>query len=229
VLAYVVMEPPSALTPLDVRDAKAQALRATHVWRDRPEQFSRRGRYTAGELDGRTFPPYVDEPGVDSARMTETLAEVVFAVDTWRWAGVPFRVRSGKAIGTPRQEVAVTFKRPRRVPTGLNGEVRPNRLSIGIGSRRLALDLSINGPGDPFAIEPVTLEGTFGPGAMLEYGEVLKGVLEDAIPLSVRGDTSVESWRIVEPVLEAWRDGRVPLDDYPAGSSGPVAWKGSAE
>ncbi|MFF5885426.1 glucose-6-phosphate dehydrogenase [Streptomyces sp. NPDC012589] len=226
VLSLVAMPAPSTLQPLDVRDAKAQVLRATHVWDDRPERFSRRARYTAGTVDGRSLPAYADEPGIDPARQTETLAEVVFAVDTWQWAGVPFRVRSGKAIGSPLQDVTYWFKDPQHVPDGLVGDVANNRLRLGIGHHSLRLDLNVNGPGDPSTISPVTLDTTFGPGDLLEYGEVLRGVLEDEKPLSVRDDMSVESWRIVEPVLDAWRDGRVPLDHYPAGSAGPEAWAG---
>jgi glucose-6-phosphate 1-dehydrogenase len=229
VLALVAMNAPSTLEPLEVRDAKAQVLRATRVRDARPAAFSRRARYTAGGLDGRTFPSYVDEPGVDAVRNTETLAEVVFAVDTWRWAGVPFRVRSGKAIGSPRQEVAFTFKPAQQIPVGLCGSSIDNCLRIGLGGRRLALELNINGPGDAFTISPVALEASFGPGDLLEYGEVLRGVLEDEKPLSVRDDMSVESWRIVEPVLDAWRGGLVPLDDYVAGSAGPAAWHSIAE
>ena len=224
VLTLVAMLPPTTLDPLEMRDAKAQVLRATRVWDDRPERYSRRARYTAGAVDGRLLPSFVDEIGIDADRQTETLAEVVFAVDTWRWSGVPFRLRSGKAIGSPRQEVVVTFKDPQRVPPGLSGALEPNRLRIGLGPRCLGLDLNINGPGDPFTTSPVTLEAGFGPGALLEYGEVLKGVLEDEKPLTVRDDMSVESWRIVEPVLHAWQEAKVPLDEYRAGSAGPPAW-----
>ncbi|MFJ8187083.1 glucose-6-phosphate dehydrogenase [Streptomyces sp. NPDC096105] len=225
VLALVAMPAPSALEPVDVRDAKAHVLRATHVWDDRPERFSRRARYTADTVGGRSLPSYTDEPGTDPARETETLAEVMFAVDTWQWAGVPFRVRSGKAIGAPRQEVTFWFKAPRHVPGGLTGAVPNNRLRLGIGPHRLQLDLNVNGAGDPSTISPVTLDTSFAPGELLEYGEVLRGVLEDEKPLSVRDDMSVESWRIVEPVLDAWHDGRVPLDAYPAGSAGPGSWE----
>lgn len=224
VLTLVAMPPPATLDPLDIRDAKAQVLRATRVWDDRPERYSRRARYTAGEIDGHVLPAYVDEEGIDAARQTETLAEVVFAVDTWRWADVPFRVRSGKAIGSPRQEVTITFKDPQRVPSGLSGALEPNQLRIGLGPRRLALDLNINGAGDPFTASPATLEASFGPGRLLEYGEVLRGVLDDEKPLSVRDDNSVESWRIVEPVIDAWHDAQVPLDEYRAGSAGPETW-----
>jgi glucose-6-phosphate 1-dehydrogenase len=225
VLALVAMNPPTSLEPLELRDAKAQVLRATRVWADDPIGFSRRARYTAGSVGGRAFPSYVDESGVDANRETETLAEVIFAVDTWRWAGVPFRLRSGKAIGSPRQEVDVVFKQAAKIPGGLTGAPRVNRLRLGLGPRRMALDLNINGPGDPFTISPVTLGAEFEPGALLEYGEVLRGVLEDEKPLSVRDDMSVESWRIVEPVLASWNEGIVPLEDYAAGTTGPMSWQ----
>jgi glucose-6-phosphate 1-dehydrogenase len=224
VLALVAMEPPATLGANDVRDAKAQILRATRVWGDDPAGSSHRARYAAGELEGRRIPAYAAEQGVVPERRTETLAVIELAVDTWRWAGVPFRLRSGKAIGAPRQEVVVTFKDPPRLPTGLTGYERPDRLHLGLGAHRVALDLNINGEGDPFKLEPVTLEGTYGRGDLLEYGQVLRGVLEGAPPLSVRGDAAVESWRIVEPVLAAWRSNEVPLEEYPAGSAGPGGW-----
>jgi glucose-6-phosphate 1-dehydrogenase len=224
VLALVAMEPPATLDARDVRDGKGQTLRATRVWGDDPAGSSRRARYTAGEVDGRSLPSYVDEDGVDPARQTETLAAMVVAVDTWRWAGVPFRLRSGKAIGAPRQEVTITFKEPPRLPAGFQGYAQPDRLRLGLAAHQLALELNVNGAGDPFALEPVTLGGTYGGGDLLEYGQVLKGVLEGATPLSVRGDTAVESWRIVEPVLAAWHAGEVPLEEYVAGSAGPAGW-----
>jgi glucose-6-phosphate 1-dehydrogenase len=224
VLALVAMEPPATLQGQDVRDGKAQVLRATRVWGDDPIGWSHRARYTAGELDGRRLPSYADEDGVVPERQTETLAAVELAVDTWRWAGVPFRLRSGKAIAAPRQEVVVTFTDPPRLPAGLTGYQRSDRLRLGLGDRRLALDLNVNGEGDPFTLEPVTLEGVYGRGDLLEYGQVLRGVIEGAPQLSVGGDAAVESWRIVEPVLAAWRENQVPLEEYPAGSPGPTGW-----
>ena len=224
VLALVAMEPPATLHGDDMRDGKAQVLRATRVWADDPVRSSHRARYTAGELDGRRLPSYADEGGVVPERQTETLAAVELAVDTWRWAGVPFRLRSGKGIGAPRQEVVITFKDPPRLPTGLTGYQRSDRLHLGLGAHRLALDLNVNGEGDPFTLEPVTLEGVYGEGDLLEYGQVLRGVLEGAPPLWVGGDAAVESWRIVEPVLAAWRENKVRLEEYPAGSPGPKGW-----
>jgi glucose-6-phosphate 1-dehydrogenase len=152
------------------------------------------------------------------------LAEVVLAVNTWRWAGVPFRVRAGKALPALRKEAVITFKQPPWVPTGLTGYDRPDRLRIGFDPDRLCLDLNINGPDDPSVIEPVTLEANLGPGQLPPYGEVLRGVFEGDPTLSVRGDTAVECWRIVEPVLEAWREDEVRLQEYTAGTTGPEEW-----
>jgi len=226
VMSLFAMEPVPTLDAEDVRDGKAQVLRATRVWNDDPATHSRRARYTAGEIDGRTVPSYVDEQGIDGTRGTETFAELVLAVDTWRWAGVPFRLRSGKAIGSPRTEITVTFKPPQRVPTGMTRYEEPNRLHLGIAldENVLGLDINISGPGDPFRIDPVSVEGSFGAGRMPPYGEVLKGVLEGSPSLSVRGDMAVQCWRIIEPVRHAWREGRVPLQEYEAGSAGPDGW-----
>lgn len=226
VMSLFAMEAVPTVESDDVRDAKAQILRATRIWNDDPVTYSRRARYTAGDIDGRTVPSYVDEQGIDGSRGTETFAELVLAVDTWRWAGVPFRVRSGKALGSPRTEVTVTFKPPQRVPRGMTGGDRPNRLHIGIPleGNVLGVDVNVNGPGDPFHIDPVSLEGAFGPGRLSSYGEVLKGILRRDPPLSVRGDMAVHCWRIVEPVQAAWRTNQVPLEEYQAGSTGPGGW-----
>ncbi len=226
VLSLVAMEPPSTMGDRDFRDARAQVLRATRVWDDDPVASSFRGRYGAGEIDGRRLPAYLDEEGIPAESTTETLAEVVLAVDTWRWAGVPFRVRSGKAVGHPRQEVTITFKRPPHIPGGLTGADQPDRLRIGIApaAGRLGLDLNVNGPGDPLVLDPVTLDSPLGAGELPEYGEVLRGILAGDPTLSVRGDMAVDCWRIIEPVVDAWRDGRVPLEDYAAGSAGPDGW-----
>ncbi|HEU5389318.1 MAG TPA: glucose-6-phosphate dehydrogenase [Streptosporangiaceae bacterium] len=220
ILALLAMRAPASLDPEEFRDRKAEILRVTRVRADYPSGWSRRARYTAGEVSGRRVPAYADEDGVDPGRRTETFAEVVFTVDTSRWAGVPFRARSGKALARPRKEAVITFKAPAPL-AGLTGYARSDRLRIGFDPDRLCLDLNINGPGDPFAIDPVTLVAEFGPGNLSAYGEILAGVLADDPTLSIRGDTAEECWRIVEPVLTTWRNDEVPLREYPAGGTGP--------
>src|SRR6185436_700292 len=119
---------------------------------------------------------YADEAGVDPDRHTETLAEVALGVDTWRWAVVPFRLRSGAALAQGRQEIVITFKQVAILLPGLTGEAEPTRLRISMGPDRLALDLNINGPDDPFGIDRVTLDADFNSGRLPAYGEVLAGV-----------------------------------------------------
>ncbi len=221
VLSLLAMEAPYTLSEKDLRDRKTQLLRAIRLWNKDPATCSRRARYTAGEIDGHRLPAYVDEEGVDPELMTETYAEVVLAVDSWRWAGVPIRVRSGKALGAMRKEAVITFKQPPWVPPGLGGYERPDRLRIGFGPDCMSLDLNISAPGDPLELEPTTLKTDFGPGEMPAYGEVLKGVLDGDPTFTVRGDAAVQCWRIIEPVLNAWRANQVPMEEYAAGSDGP--------
>ena len=225
VLAVFAMEPPSALDATDLRDAKATVLRATRVWKDDPVAASRRARYTAGTVDGKKLPAYTNEPGVDPANDTETLAEVTVQIDTWRWAGVPFTLRSGKALGSRRREILVTFKPARHIPRGLRGHREPTMLRIMLAPDAMSLELNINGPDDPHEIERVALSANFGPGLLLAYAEVLEGILDGDPSLSVRGDTAVDMWRIVTPVISAWKKEEVPLDTYRAGSGGPASWK----
>ena len=103
VLALVAMDPPARVDATTCATPRPQVLRASRLWDDDPVTAGRRARYTAGTIDGREVPDYVDEPGVDPARNTETLAELTVEVDNWRWAGVPFRLRSGKALARPAQ------------------------------------------------------------------------------------------------------------------------------
>jgi glucose-6-phosphate 1-dehydrogenase len=221
VLSVLAMEPPSTLSARDVRDSAATVLRATRVWGDDPVGSSRRARYTAGRVNGRLVPSYVDEEGVDPARRTETLAEVVVEVNTWRWAGVPFRLRAGKALRQLDKRVVITFKEPNWVPEGLLGYERPDRMHIGLDPEVLRLDFNVNGIADPRTVERVGMGVRLEPGDLPAYGQVLAGVLAGDPTLSVRGDQAVQTWRIMEPVLRAWRDDAVPLEEYEAGGPGP--------
>lgn len=224
VLALVGMNPIATIHALDLRDAKAELLRACRPWNDDPVASSRRARYTEGSIDGRDVPDYTAEPGVDPSRNTETLAELVVEVDNWRWAGVPFRLRSGKALRERRKEVLITFKPLPHLPVGLSGQAVPERLRLEMGPDRMALEMNVNGPDDPLALDRVSLDTDLNPGRLPAYGEVLAGVLDGDPLLSVRGDTAEDCWRIVDPILQAWRDGKVPMDEYAAGSDGPSSW-----
>jgi glucose-6-phosphate 1-dehydrogenase len=224
VMAVLAMEPPATLHERDFRDATGAVLRATRVWNDDPAAASRRARYTAGSIGDRRLPSYVDEGGVDPSRQTETLAELVCEVRNERWQGVPFRLRSGKALARKHGEVVVTFRPVNHVPDGLTGAAPGSVLRFSLGPDRMDLELNVNGGDDPFELERATLDADLGPGALKAYGEVLSGILDADAMLAVRGDAAEDSWRIVDPVLAAWRRGDVPLEEYEAGSLGPDGW-----
>lgn len=224
VLAFFAMEAPASLEEDEVRSLKAQVLRSTRVWGDDPVTASRRARYTAGRLGQRQVPDYTAEEGVDPQNDTETLAEVVLAIDNARWSGTPFVLRSGKALGVTAKRIEVFFREPAHVPRGLRGPSVPDSLVLELKPAEMVLSLSINAEGDPFDLEQKELHAALADSRMLAYGEVLGRVLDGDPLLSIRGDVAEDCWRIVEPVLAAWRDDRVPMQDYPAGSGGPQGW-----
>ncbi len=227
IMAIVAMEPPATLGETDVRSSIAAVLRASTVGRTAdtdPGTASRRARYTSGAIEGRPVPDYLSEEGVDPVNDTETLAEVEVFVNNWRWAGVPFILRSGKALGRTRKEAVITYKPVPHLPVGFTGTDSPTRLHIGFGPETLTLDLDVNGPGDLFTLDRVQLETDLASDPLLPYGEVLEGVLNGDPLLSVRGDTAEECWRIVEPAFAAWKSGAVPMEEYAAGSTGPANW-----
>jgi glucose-6-phosphate 1-dehydrogenase len=202
------MEPPAGPGERELRDSKVAALRAARApGLDAVASRTRRARYGAGRIGDRTVPAYVDEEGVDPDRGTETFAEVMLELDTPRWRGTRFVLRAGKALRARRKEAAVRFR-------ATDPEESPGFLRIGIdGPRDLALRLN--------GVAPMTLTGPPPPSDVPPYGHVLLDLLGGGSTLSVRGDEAEEAWRVVEPVLAAWREHRVPLEEYPAGSDGP--------
>jgi glucose-6-phosphate 1-dehydrogenase len=219
-LALVAMEPPRALDDTTLPRHKADVLRAVCP----PADMTRdtvRGRYTAGTVGGRPLPDYTAEAGVDPARGTETHAEFTVTVDNWRWAGVPFRLRTGKALGTGRREIAVHFKPVPALPFD-GRQPTPDVLRLRLEPDGIALELNLNGAGDPFDLERQVLEAAFPEQELPAYGILFRELLAGDTTLSISDVEAEESWRIVEPVLAAWAAGEVPLLEYPAGSDGPV-------
>ncbi|WP_077487671.1 glucose-6-phosphate dehydrogenase [Sinomonas mesophila] len=223
ILALLAIDVPAALHERDLRDAVSTVLRAARVPLPYAETTAR-ARYTAGTMNGRDIPDYAAEPGVEPGRGTETLAEVTVEIDSWRWAGVPFVLRSGKGLGVKRREAVVTFRPVPHLPRGFRGTDTPTRLRIGFGPDTLRLDVDVNGPGDVLTLNRVTLDADLNAPDLAPYGEVLDGVLSGDPLLSVRGDTAEDCWQVVDPVLEAWAKGEVPLEEYEAGGTGPASW-----
>ncbi|MGY6498900.1 MAG: glucose-6-phosphate dehydrogenase [Microcella sp.] len=224
VAGFMTMEAPAALDADDLRGALVQALRAMRPLHDDPARASRRARYAEGELDGESVTAYRDEEGVDPDAGTETLAEFVVTVENARWAGVPITLRSGKAVGAPRKDAVLTLRPVAHLPRGFHGAGEAPRITVSLTPEHLTVDLDLNGPGDPLELDRVQLDTDFGAGELTAYGEVLDGILAGDPLLSVPADAAELCWALVDPVLAAWRKGDAPLDEYPAGSSGPEAW-----
>ncbi|HEX5090166.1 MAG TPA: glucose-6-phosphate dehydrogenase [Nocardioides sp.] len=223
VMALLMIDPITRVDERELRSAKAEVLRATRL-KGSPRTAGRRARYTSGTLGGRKLPAYTREPDVDPRRRTETLAELTLEVDSWRWAGVPVTLRSGKALGRARKEAVVTLRSTPHLPDGLRGHNTRDRITIGFKPARLALHLDVSGPGDPFELDSAVPAAELPDGDLPAYGEVLAGLLDGDPLLAVRGDNAEECWRIIEPVLDAWHADEVPMDTYAAGSDGPRSW-----
>ncbi|MGO1538103.1 MAG: glucose-6-phosphate dehydrogenase [Leucobacter sp.] len=225
VLGLIALEPPASLEATDFRSAKAAALRATRIWGGDPRSSSRRARYTAGSVSSTPVVSYVDEPGVDPARGTETYAEIVCEVQTERWAGVPFILRSGKALGGDLWEVALTLRPVRHLAEGFVGETPDGgKLTFSRGPDELRVELNASGNvsgSTPFELRRGTLRAESSERQQLAYAEVLAEMLDGLVRLSVRGDTVEQCWRIIQPVREAWGRNEVPLEGYAAGTAGP--------
>ncbi|MGH3019469.1 MAG: glucose-6-phosphate dehydrogenase [Gaiellaceae bacterium] len=219
VLALIAMELPATATERDLRDRKIDALRTIQpLDRAKIPSRTRRARYSAGGLaeppegSGETVPAYAAEDGVDPRRKTETFAEVLLELEGERWAGTPFLLRAGKALGRRRKMAVLRFA----------GDAAGNpagELRIGLdGPEEITLNLT---GGAPESLRPLALTAPPPASDLPAYARVLLDILAGGSTLSVRGDEAEQAWRVVTPVLKAWSESLVPLDEYPAGSAGP--------
>lgn len=221
-MCLLAMEPPSVLSEHGLRERKIELLRSIRAFSE--EEIVRhtvRGRYTAGRVQGRNIRGYEDEPGVDPDRQTETFAQVRLCVDNPRWMGVPFVLRTGKAMAVERQEVAVCFKPTEQSPFSPSETTRPNHLRLGFTPDRVELRVNVNGPGNPLEAQPVELETELAPQSIPPYASLIEDVLHGNPMLFIRDDEAEEAWRIIDPIVAAWTRDVVPLQPYQAGSDGP--------
>jgi glucose-6-phosphate 1-dehydrogenase len=163
-------------------------------------------------------PSYVEEEGVKPERHTETFAQVTLTLDSWRWVGVPFTLRSGKALASHPPEVTITFRDVPKLNVWQGPQPQKNTLRLRFKPDELSLDINLNGAGDPFVLEPAELDLTLAPQEMTAYARLLLDILEGDCALSIRADEAEEAWRIVTPILEVWQKGEVPMQAYAAGS-----------
>lgn len=222
VLCLVAMEPPLSLGERDLRDRKMDVLRSVRPFTDQDAvRHTRRARYLAGSINGRDVPAYIDEDGVDPHNRTETFAEVELHLESWRWSDTTFRLRSGKALKDDRKEVAVHFRPVPHLPFGHTGEAVPNVLRFGLDPEDMTLGLNAIGSGAR-TLTPLTMTAQMETPDLPAYGRLLLDVLHGNAALSIRGDEAEEAWRVLTPVMSAWSKDLVPLQEYPAGTTGPA-------
>lgn len=225
VLALVAMEPPYSFAPEAVRDEKAKALRAVHQMS--PEEVltrAVRGQYGEGMADGKFLPAYRSEPNVNPNSATETYAAMRLTIDNWRWAGVPFYLRSGKALPKRLTEVAIQF---RQAPHLLfpNTELEANRLILHIQPREgLSWGLEAKIPGPSVRLKTVSMDFNysdhFGEEPSTGYETLIYDAMIGDSTLFQRGDIVEASWDIVMPVLDVWQTLKPRnFPNYPARNS----------
>ena len=220
VMALVLMEQPARIGPGSHRAVRVEALRAVATpTADRMRSDTVRARYTAGMIGSRPVPSYVDEPGVDPSRNTETYASLTVDVDNPRWAGVPFTLRSGKALEADSAEIAIHFRPlPQYLLTQWPG-VEPNALRIGLKEPYVRLTTTLNGPERTADVRELEARST--PLRFSTYAHLIQEMLKGDPMLFITSDEAEEAWRIIDPVTKAWSVGRVPLQEYPAGGAPP--------
>ena len=227
-LAMIAMEPPISFDADAVRAKKTELFRAVHPIS--PENAVR-GQYGAGELLGKKVGDYRHEPNVAPNSATETYVALKLGIDNWRWAGVPFYLRTGKRLSARTTEIAVHF---RQAPYALFRDTPVDRLPANILMLRiqpdegLSLTFSAKRPGADIEIAGVEMDFAyrdyFAPLASVGYETLIYDCLIGDATLFQRADTVEAAWSAVQGLLDAWA--RTPADDFPnyaAGSAGPAA------
>jgi glucose-6-phosphate 1-dehydrogenase len=236
-LNLVAMEPPVAFDANAVRDEKVKVLRAIRPLQapDEIAAHTVRGQYDAGWVAGKRIAAYRDEPNVSPQSTTETFVALRLFVDNWRWQGVPFYLRTGKALPKRVTEIAVQF---RPAPHALFAPAmrrasreapEPNVLSIRIQpDEGIALTVSSKVPGATTTIRPVKLDFLYGASFVAEPPEAYERLLLDCMlgdsTLFTRSDEVEQAWSLVTDILNGWAAGPPPaFPNYEAGTWGPPA------
>ncbi|MBU1325702.1 MAG: glucose-6-phosphate dehydrogenase [Alphaproteobacteria bacterium] len=231
-LCLVAMEPPSDLQPDSVRNEKVKVLRSLRrITPEEAERVTVRGQYVAGTSEGKQVPGYDDERGLDSD--TETFVAVRADIDNWRWAGVPFFMRTGKRLPEKRTEIVIQFKEvPHSIFEGGRGVIQANKLVIELQPEEdISLSVMNKRPGldQKMQLQPIRMSLSWGqedkdarpPRRRIAYERLLLDALNGDSTLFVRRDEAEQAWKWVDEVSEAWAEGQVKPIEYAAGTWGP--------
>ena len=221
-LSLIAMEPPKSLDAEDIHDAKATLAAAIQPI---APKNAVRGRYAAGTVAGKPVVAYTAAPDVEADSSTETYVAAKVEVDTPRWKGVPFYLRTGKALSARDTEIVVKFKPAKGPFAGADPAKLPaNQFVLQIQPHEgLRLDIVAKTPGLVLETTPIALdfryEDAFKIGHQTGYEILLYDVLIGDRTLFARADQIEADWRVVQPLIEAWRGGEP--EEYAAGSDGP--------
>ena len=229
-LCLTAMEPPVKFEADAVRAEKVKVLQSVRPFpEDGAGAWAVRGQYGPGVVEGKKVPGYREEPNVAPDSKTPTYAAVKFVIDNWRWAGVPFYVRSGKRMATRISEIAIEFRGvPHHYFRHHDGHLPPNVLRLRIQPEEaVALKFEAKIPGTVGEVESVYMEFPYsnvGAGSHGGYERLLVDVTHGDQTLFIRGDEAEEAWRVLHPLLEAWERQPPPeFPNYAAGTMGPEA------
>ena len=230
-LTLTTMEPPVAFDADNVREEKVQVLRS--IRRMKPEEVQQRtvrGQYRAGEIDGEQAKAYIDEDKVDDNSTTETYVAIEFHISNWRWAGVPFYVRTGKRLARSLTEITIHLK---RTPQALfartpDEQIEPNVIALRIQPNEgITVSLGAKHPGFEMRTDVVHLDfcyqSGFGVRSPDAYETLLLDVMQGDATLFTRNDEVEAQWRLITPIEEAWSaESANEIPTYSAGSDGPT-------
>ena len=225
-VSLTAMEPPATFDATAVRNEKLKVLHSIRPLT--PETAKRnavRGQYGPGNEDGNAVPGYRQEPGVAPDSSTPTYAALKLEIDNWRWAGVPFYVRSGKRMAQASTEIGIQFREaPHRIFRGRHG--LPNRLVINIQPEEgISLSFGAKPPGAGLDIRAVTMDFTyhasFGTVSRNAYATLINDCLRGEATLFDRGDSVEAAWSLMDPILQTWKTSPTDFPNYAAGSWGP--------
>src|SRR3954447_4804477 len=229
-LCHVAMEPPVNFTADEVRNEKVKVLHAIPQPSDEDiPNMAVRAQYTAGTSGGEDAVGYREEEGVPDDSRTETYAAIRLEVDNWRWAGVPFYLRTGKRLARKVTEIAITLKPVPHLGFTQDGSVgvKPNQLILTLQPNEgVSLQLAAKIPGTRMRITPVNMEFLYGTTFLSQSPEAYERLILDAMrgdaTLFTRNDEVEAQWRIIDPIVQAWAESADGVGEYASGSQGPA-------
>ncbi|MDX8341044.1 glucose-6-phosphate dehydrogenase [Draconibacterium sp. IB214405] len=228
VAGFVAMEPPVVVEADAIRNETLKVFQSLRpIKENEVSRFVIRGQYTSSTIAGKKVAGYREEPGVAKLSRTETFVALKFFIDNWRWAGVPFYIRTGKKLPTRVTEIVIHFRKVPHHLFGQEGSQGNNQLIIRIQpDEGILLKFGMKTPGTGFKVQTVNMDFHYSDLADKKvpaaYERLLLDCMQGDATLYARGDAVEAAWKFVQPIINAWdTNPEIPIYGYPAGSWGP--------